>query len=747
MEESNLEHTESNMYYKQRYEELVHALPDIVYELNPDGVITFISESVFLIGYTPDELVGKHFSVMLDEDDAAVVDRDKVLQEYAGLKTGDGISPKLFNERRGIARRTWDLEVKIKRKPGKRYNTEEFIGSVTAYGEISAAGSYSRDGKRIFRGTVGIIRDVTLKRKSEEMLRKLYQAVDQIPVGVFILDRGLLVNYVNPAFFLYSGFSPADIIGKDLFALLNIPDKKSSVMKSMLYAGFDSQELININTKSGTRLWMDFSMYPVRSLSGVITHAIVVADNINSRIVMEEALDKANADRLKAEQEKACFLESIGRDLKTPLLNIINSARLLQADRADKIADDINSNANALMDVFKGMLDYIIAENRPGGITEPEFSFVSFMEEVCGPYTRAAEKKGMAFNPGAFPDVELRMEPERLRRILEIVLDEAFRLADGNSVQLVSFLQKQNGKTVSLKIKATAFFGNNAPEEKLADAGLLLAKRILESMGGSLKLDDSVMDGKAIVITLPPDIISGSKDAYFYETVTEKEVCERYSLLLVDDNEVYLEYIRTLLENLGYQVYCAIGAAEALKLLETHIIDVALLDILMPGYSGLELAKVMRSYHGIKYSSKMPIFALSGMENLTNLDGGVFDEVFDKPFDINKLSGTILSYMEKLESQAVAAINNMAGGNSELIAKTRLEAQTSLSVLEIALKSSNIIRIDIKNEAIRLKKLLALFANHYMTNLASMFIEHYSIDNRKMLLNILARLNMILAKF
>jgi len=281
----------------------------------------------------------------------------------------------------------------------------------------------------------------------------------------------------------------------------------------------------------------------------------------------------------------------------------------------------------------------------------------------------------------------------------------------------------------------------------LANAGLSLAKRILESRGGSLKLDDSVMDEKAIVITLPPDMISGSKDEHFYETDTEKEVCERYSLLLVDDNEVYLEYIRTLLENLGYQVYSAIGAAEALKLLETHIIDVALLDLLMPGYSGLELAKVMRSYHGIKYSPKMPIFALSAMENLKNLDGGVFDEVFDKPFDINKLSGTILSYMEKLESQAIASISNMAGGNSELIAKTRLEAQTSLSVLEIALKSSNIIRIDIKNEAIRLKKLLVLFANHYMTNLASMFIEHYSIDNRKMLLNILARLNMILAKF
>ena len=150
----------------RRYEDLVHALPDIVYELDPNGIITFINESVSILGYQAEELVGQHYSVLLHEDELAVVDRDQVLGDYTGHHTGQALSPKLFNERRCIDRRTSDLEVRLKKNPKAPGQRQDIIGEVTSYGEVSAAGEYTRDGEKQFRGSVGIIRDMTLRRKS-----------------------------------------------------------------------------------------------------------------------------------------------------------------------------------------------------------------------------------------------------------------------------------------------------------------------------------------------------------------------------------------------------------------------------------------------------------------------------------------------------------------------------------------------------------------------------------------------------
>ncbi len=74
--------------YERRYEDLVQALPDIVYELDPRGIITFVNDSVSLLGYTAEELLGKHFSTFLHEDDAEAVDRDRILGDYRGRRTG-----------------------------------------------------------------------------------------------------------------------------------------------------------------------------------------------------------------------------------------------------------------------------------------------------------------------------------------------------------------------------------------------------------------------------------------------------------------------------------------------------------------------------------------------------------------------------------------------------------------------------------------------------------------------------------
>lgn len=157
---------------EQRYRELVQALPDIVYSLDGDGCINYINESVRVLGWDPVELIGKHFSVLLEDEDVKRVSRLHVLPSFRGRETGDSEAPKLFDERRTGNRRTKGLEVRLKHKDTAALAAEMLYGSVIAYGEVNAVGYDTAGTPLDCPGTVGIVRDITERVEADHRLRR-----------------------------------------------------------------------------------------------------------------------------------------------------------------------------------------------------------------------------------------------------------------------------------------------------------------------------------------------------------------------------------------------------------------------------------------------------------------------------------------------------------------------------------------------------------------------------------------------
>lgn len=162
---------------EQQYRNLVEALPDVVYSVDENGYFTFVNDAVRELGYEPVELMGKHFSVLLEPDEVPRVSRSLVLQQYKGKVTGQANAPKLFDERRRGSRKTRGLEVKLRTKKTENLLSPEGgqrIGMVTSYGEIDAAGFYGgqKDPEIKLRGSVGIIRDITQRKAEQELLRE-----------------------------------------------------------------------------------------------------------------------------------------------------------------------------------------------------------------------------------------------------------------------------------------------------------------------------------------------------------------------------------------------------------------------------------------------------------------------------------------------------------------------------------------------------------------------------------------------
>ncbi|MFP4226317.1 MAG: response regulator [Desulfobacterales bacterium] len=166
--------------------ELLESLPDVVYKIDMDGYIQYINKTVEELGFSQEELKGKHITRIIAPEDYHAHSLQTVLDNFRGQPDAEDEPPKLVNERRGGPRRTQNLRIRlVSRNPDQGTSFRE--GRLVSFGEISATGIL--DGS-VVTGSVGIIRDITERererrqlkealdrlRKSEEALKKAYNA-------------------------------------------------------------------------------------------------------------------------------------------------------------------------------------------------------------------------------------------------------------------------------------------------------------------------------------------------------------------------------------------------------------------------------------------------------------------------------------------------------------------------------------------------------------------------------------------
>jgi PAS domain S-box-containing protein len=154
------------------YKSLLDHLPDIVYKIDPGGCFVYINSAIHSLGYLPEELIGKHFSCITHPDDIARISRNEVLSYLRKNSLKLQCQPKLFDERRTGKRMTKNLELRLVKKGV----AEGLAASVYAFGDIRYISHFDRipDGTdMIFSGTIGVIRDITERKRMEEELHRL----------------------------------------------------------------------------------------------------------------------------------------------------------------------------------------------------------------------------------------------------------------------------------------------------------------------------------------------------------------------------------------------------------------------------------------------------------------------------------------------------------------------------------------------------------------------------------------------
>ena len=186
-----------------------------------------------------------------------------------------------------------DREVKAAIRGEKPFDTEfRVIWPSGEIRHIKAVAKVFRDAQGTPVRMLGTNVDITERKQAEEMLRKLSAAVEQSAASVVITDLEARIQYVNPHFVENTGYSAAEVIGKNPRILQSGQTSKETYHElwGKLTRGQEwSGELLN-KRKNGERCWEDVSIAPIRDSQGVVTHYVAVKTDITERKRMEQAL-------------------------------------------------------------------------------------------------------------------------------------------------------------------------------------------------------------------------------------------------------------------------------------------------------------------------------------------------------------------------------------------------------------------------------------------------------------------------
>ncbi|MEK6623134.1 MAG: PAS domain S-box protein, partial [Planctomycetota bacterium] len=153
---------------------------------------------------------------------------------------------------------------------------------------ISAAPLYNANGD--VEGIMELVTDITERKRNEEQIRKLLQAVEQSPATVLITDTNGSIEYVNPKFSQITGYTREEAIGKNPRVLKSgktPPEEYKRLWETISAGGEWRGEFLN-RKKNGGLYWESASISAVKNQQGVVTHFVAVKEDITNHVKAEE---------------------------------------------------------------------------------------------------------------------------------------------------------------------------------------------------------------------------------------------------------------------------------------------------------------------------------------------------------------------------------------------------------------------------------------------------------------------------
>jgi CheY-like chemotaxis protein len=209
---------------------------------------------------------------------------------------------------------------------------------------------------------------------------------------------------------------------------------------------------------------------------------------------------------------------------------------------------------------------------------------------------------------------------------------------EGGGEVMVEIADTGSGMSAEVLDRAFEPFFTTKPVGEGTGLGLSQIHGFAAQAGGRAEIKSVPGKGTAVRIVLP------ATDKPFGRSPKAAPAVKAprgLNVLLVEDNDHVREFAHHLLDELGYRVASAASAEEALERLETMSVDILFSDVVMPGLSGVELARLAR-----QRDPGLPVLLASGYsEEIVGAAGADF-EIVRKPYDLGGLEAALGAALE-----------------------------------------------------------------------------------------------------
>jgi len=537
----------------------------------------------------------------------------------------------------------------------------------------SCAPIRDRDGHVI--GAVLVFRDVTGEYAVQQALRdqQFYtrSLIESNIDALMTTDPSGIITDVNQQMIALTGRSRDELIGTPFKHHFTDPERAEAGIKRVLSEKKVSDYELTACAINGHETAVSYNATTFYDRDGRLQGVFAAARDVTERKRLDVILHDKNTELEHAKElaeksnlAKSIFLSRMSHELRTPLNAILGFAQLLEIgipppNESQRLRlQQIVKAGWYLLELINEILDLAAIESGKLSLSREAVSLSEVMRECQTLIETQAQSH--AINMHFIPFDEswyAYADRTRVKQVLINLLSNAIKYNREQGTVVVE-CTLSNPERLLISIRDT---GNGLSPEKLLQLfqpfnrlgqengaeegtgiGLVVAKQLVELMGGSISVKSSVGVGSEFCVELGRDVMPQLAAEQIMPATTFLASPEKSTLLYVEDNPANLLLVEQIIaEHPDVRMLSACDALKGISLARAHLPDVILMDINLPGISGTEAMKILL---GDPLTRPIPVIALSANAMVHDIEKGLeagFFRYLTKPIRIHEFMGAL----------------------------------------------------------------------------------------------------------
>jgi CheY-like chemotaxis protein/nitrogen-specific signal transduction histidine kinase len=377
-------------------------------------------------------------------------------------------------------------------------------------------------------------------------------------------------------------------------------------------------------------------------------------------------LENAKIVAEKASLAKSTFLSSMSHELRTPLNAILGFAQLLEGGSPPPTEaqmlrlQQIIKAGWYLLELINEILDLTVIESGKLALSFESVSLIDLMRECQAMIEPLSQKSAIPINfIPADSTWLIHADRTRLKQALINLISNAIKYNRKNGTVEVRCLAshperirisiKDCGEGLSAENMTQLFLpfnrlGQESSAKEGTGIGLVVTKQLIELMGGTIGVESTVGVGSEFWIELIRDITTPLTVDNLPTVIspTAKKNIEQRTLLYVEDNQANMLLVEHIISEIpDVRMLSARDGTIGIALARIHLPDIILMDINLPGISGIEALNILRNDPA---TAHIPIIALSANAMKRDIARGLeagFFRYLTKPIKVNEFMNAL----------------------------------------------------------------------------------------------------------